>query len=233
FSKYSFSNSKDCGALHEGLDIKELQSLEFEKEYFEKLENKFDSFASFKFREDAFMIKEVLIHRMNNVLNYERERKYQSIYACEKKYVSKIKTESGEFYNLNCRIDRIDSDGKCYMIFDYKTGYTDEKTIKEKPFTLLLDNFDRQNIKKAIKSLQLPLYKYIFEKETNSTVSECGIYDVKKAVINEFPKGQEIYEKCINVIKSLLDEINSGDKFEFDETDSASCKQCKYFYICR
>ncbi|MCA6072870.1 MAG: PD-(D/E)XK nuclease family protein [Endomicrobium sp.] len=221
------------GALHEGLDIKELQSLEFEKEYFEKLENKFNNFASFKFREDAFMIKEVLIHRMNNILSCERERKYQSIYACEEKYVSKIKTESRESYNLNCRIDRIDTDGKCYMIFDYKTGYMDEKTIKKKSFTLLSDNFDRQNIKKAIKSLQLPLYKYIFEKETNFTVSECGIYDVKKAEINEFPKEQEIYEKCINVIKSLLDEINSGDKFEFDETDSASCKQCKYFYICR
>jgi CRISPR/Cas system-associated exonuclease Cas4 (RecB family) len=77
------------------------------------------------------------------------------------------------------------------------------------------------------------LYKRIFEKETNFTVSECGIYDVKKAEINKFPKEQETYEKCIDVIKALLDEINSGDNFEFDEADSASCKQCKYFYICR
>ena len=223
-------------ALHEGIDVEKLRSLEFKKKYFEKLENKFDNFDCFKFREDAFMIKKILIHRMNNVLNYERQRQYQSIYACEKKYVSEIKTGSGKSYKLNCRIDRIDTDGKYYMIFDYKTRYTDEKSIKDKSFTLLSDNFDRQNIKKVIKSLQLPLYKYIFEKETNFTVSECGIYDVKKAEItgiNKFPKEQKVYEKCVDVIKSLLDEINSGDNFEFNEADSTNCNQCKYFYICR
>jgi ATP-dependent exoDNAse (exonuclease V) beta subunit len=219
--------------LHERLNTKDLQLSEFEKEYLKKLENSFDNFPCFKFREDAFMIKEVLIHRMKNVLYFEKERQHQNIYACEKKYISKITTNLNETYNLNCRIDRIDTDGKGYMIFDYKTGYTEDNIIKKKYFNLLSDSFDRQKIKKAIDSLQLPLYKYIFEKETGFAALECGVYDVKKAKINVFPKEEEIYEKCIDVIRYLFDEINSGENFEFDEEDKDSCKQCKYFCICR
>ncbi|GHT37334.1 hypothetical protein AGMMS49593_04120 [Endomicrobiia bacterium] len=220
-------------ALYENLSNKELQSLKFEKEYFKKLENSFDNSVSFKFREDSFMIKEVLMHRMKNVLYYERERQYRNIYACEKKYVSKITTSAGKTYTLSCTIDRIDVKDNGYMIFDYKTGVTDDKIIQKKHFDLLSDNFGRQNIKKAIKSLQPQLYKYIFEKETEFVVSKCGIYDVKKAKISEFPQEREIYEKCIDVVKELIAEINSGENFEFDAEDTVNCKTCKYFYVCR
>ncbi|GHT51216.1 hypothetical protein AGMMS49990_05080 [Endomicrobiia bacterium] len=220
-------------ALYENLSNKELQSLKFEKEYFKKLENSFDNSVSFRFREDSFMIKEVLMHRMKNILYYERERQYRNIYACEKKYVSKITTNAGKTYTLSCTIDRIDVEDNGYMIFDYKTGITDEKIIQRKHFDLLSDNFGRQNIKKAIRSLQPQLYKYIFEKETKFVVSKCGIYDVKKAKINEFPQEREIYEKCIDVVKELLAEINSGENFEFDTEDAVNCKTCKYFYVCR
>ncbi|MDR0800286.1 MAG: PD-(D/E)XK nuclease family protein [Endomicrobium sp.] len=229
----SFVHNFLKNALYENLTSKELHSLEFEKEYFKKLKDNFDSFASFKFREDSFMIREVLMHRMKNILYYERQRQYQNIYSCEKKYVSKITTSAGETYNLSCIIDRIDVEDNEYMIFDYKTGITNEKIIQQKHFDLLSDNFDRQNIKKAIKSLQPQLYKYIFEKETELVVSKCGIYDVKKAKINELPQECEIYEKCIDVIKQLLIEINSGENFEFDKEDTVNCKTCKYFYICR
>jgi CRISPR/Cas system-associated exonuclease Cas4 (RecB family) len=220
-------------ALYENLTNKELQSLEFEKEYFKKLSNSFDNFVGFKFREDSFMIREVLIHRMKNILYYERQRQYQSIYTCEKKYVSKITTNAGETYNLSCIIDRIDVEDNGYMIFDYKTGFTNENIIQNKHFDLLSDNFGRQNIKKAINSLQPQLYKYIFEKETGLVVSRCGIYDIKKAKINELPQEVEIYEKCIDAIKYLLTEINSGEDFEFDKEDKVNCVACKYFYICR
>ena len=60
------------------------------------------------------MIREILMHKMKNVLCYERRRSYKTIYSCEKKYVSNIETDSGFIYNLNCRIDRIDTDGKNY-----------------------------------------------------------------------------------------------------------------------
>jgi hypothetical protein len=109
-------------ALYETLDAGKLRSLEFEKEYTGKLESSFDSSPYFKFREDAFMIKEVLMYRMKNVLDYEKQRTYKNIYGCERKYVSSVETASGAVYKLICRIDRIDASDRDYMIFDYKTG---------------------------------------------------------------------------------------------------------------
>ncbi|GMO67251.1 MAG: PD-(D/E)XK nuclease family protein [Endomicrobiia bacterium] len=219
--------------LYENLSFEKIQSLEFEREYLKKLENSFDESSHFKFREDAFMMKEILMHKMKNVLYYERERSYKTIYTCEKKYASNIETDPGIIYNLNCKIDRIDTDGKNYMIFDYKTGAVADFIISKKYFDLLYNRFDRQNVKKAVKSLQLPLYKYIFEKETGFTVSECAIYGIKKAEIIGFPSEKEIYNKCIDIVKGILDDINTCESFEFDSKDKVNCGMCKYFYICR
>ncbi len=169
---------------------------------------------------------------MKNILYYERLRFYKNIYGCEKKYLSNIKTRSGKTYKFNCRIDRIDTDGKNYMIFDYKTGDTLDSIVSNKYFDMISNDFGRQNIKKAISSMQLPLYKNVFEKETGFAVSECGIYDIKRAEIIKFPEKKEIYDKCIDAIRSLLDEINAEESFEFDEEDKVNCKICKYFYIC-
>ena len=88
-------------------------------------------------------------------------------------------------------------------------------------------------MKKAVKSLQLPLYKYIFEKETGFTISKCAIYGIKKAEIVEFPNEKEIYDRCIDIVKGILDDINTCESFEFDNEDKVNCGTCKYFYICR
>ncbi|MDR2676422.1 MAG: PD-(D/E)XK nuclease family protein [Endomicrobium sp.] len=220
--------------LHENLNSRELQVAEFKKEYFKRLHNRFSNFHKFKFREDSFMIKDVLMYRMGKLLHYEKMRVYKSIYACEKEYISNIKTLFGATYNLSCRIDRIDTDGENYMIFDYKTGVVFDNIISNKYFKLTSNNFlNRQNIKKGIKSLQLPLYKYIFEKETKYNASECGIYDLRRVRIIGFPQEQEIYDKCIDIIKIILDEINNEENFEFTKDDNTNCKNCQYFYICR
>jgi hypothetical protein len=220
-------------ALYEGLDIEKVRTLKFKKDYLKKFESSFKDSYYFKLREDAFMVKEVLKHRIINVLNCERQRLYKNIYGCEQNYFSSIKTKAGKVYKLSCRIDRIDSDGENYMIFDYKTGYVPKIIVLEKHIDLLANNFYRQNVKKIIKSLQLPLYKYIFEKETGFTVSECGIYDIKKSKIIRFSKRKEVYDKCIDIVKVLLDEISGGDSFEFDKEDKVNCKTCGYFYMCR
>jgi hypothetical protein len=228
----NFVHSFLKNALYEKLDSKKLQTLEFEKEYFKKFENSFNNSSYFKFREDAFMIKEVLLHRIKNILHYEKLRYYKNIYGCEKKFSSNIKTAAEKIYKFNCRIDRIDTDGKNYMIFDYKTGVVPDSIVSNKYFDLMSNNFNRQNIKKAVRSMQFPLYKNIFEKETGFDVCECGIYDIKKAEIIKFPKKKEIYDKCIDAVILLLDEINDGESFEFDEEDKVSCKMCKYLCIC-
>jgi hypothetical protein len=217
--------------FHENLVNEEVQTREFEEYFFKELDNKFNSFSCFCFREDAFLIKEVFNDRMRKILEKERQREFKKIYGCEKEYNSVIKTDSGGMYKLNCRIDRIDSDGVNCMIFDYKTGYVPENIILESRLDAI--SFNRHDIKKSVKSLQLPLYKYIFERETGLKVSQCGLYDVKRADITVFPPEQSLYEKCCGILRSVIDEINSSGFFEFDEEDEITCGTCKYFYICR
>jgi CRISPR/Cas system-associated exonuclease Cas4 (RecB family) len=217
--------------FHEGLEYQQLQTEKFEKDFFDKLEHKFNSSSCFCFREDAFLIREVFIRRMEKILEKERQREFKRVYACEEEYNSVVQTDSGETYELNCKIDRIDTNGKEVIIFDYKTGYMHENIISKNRFEGL--NFNRQDIKKAVKSLQLPLYKYIFEKETGLKVLQCGLYNLKKAEITDFPIQQGVYEKCIDIVKFLLSEINSGDYFIFDKEDETNCKTCKYFYMCK
>jgi CRISPR/Cas system-associated exonuclease Cas4 (RecB family) len=217
--------------FYESLAVEELQTEKFKKDFFKKLNYKFEASSYFSFREDAFLIKEVFANRMEKVLEKEKRRDFKNIYICEKEYNSNIKTDSRNTYKLNCRIDRIDAGITDYMIFDYKTGYINDNIVSKKYFDNL--NFDRQDIKRAVKSLQLPLYKYIFEKESGLKVVQSGVYNLKKAEIVNFPQEQYIQEKCIDIIKFLLDELNSGDYFIFDEKDEPNCKACKYFYICR
>ncbi|MDR1928832.1 MAG: PD-(D/E)XK nuclease family protein [Endomicrobium sp.] len=223
----------------DGLSIETIRSLEFKREYFKKLLIFFKNSKYFKFKEDAFMIKKILMYKMKNILNYEIKRSFKNIYVCEKQYVSSIRVKSDEMYNLNCRIDRIDNYGTAYMIFDYKTGYVSNNIVKKIYDLFITNNIDdmiknnRQDIKKATNILQLSLYKYIFEKETKFVSSRYCIYDIKNAKIIEFQTEKKIYEKCINIIKMLLSEINDGEYFEFDECDIINCKSCEYFYICR
>ncbi|MDR0676651.1 MAG: PD-(D/E)XK nuclease family protein [Elusimicrobiota bacterium] len=217
--------------FHENLSSKEVQDLSFEQYFLDTLKNKFNNCVSFKFREDAFMIQEVLVHKMKSFLYYEKTRQYK-IFACEKKYISNIMLKSGDAYSLESKIDRIDELNGTYSILDYKTGNMKTNIISKRHFENL-KAFNRQDIKKAVNSLQLPMYKYIFEKSTNIKNSICGIYDIKKTDINLFPQEDVIYEKCIDMVKSLIEEISQEDYFEYDKNDTTNCKTCKYFYICR
>ncbi|MDR1052350.1 MAG: PD-(D/E)XK nuclease family protein [Endomicrobium sp.] len=217
--------------FHEKLDNDKIKSLDFKKFYFMKLNEKLKKSVFFNFREDFFMIKKILTYKMQNILHYENLRTFETIYACEKKYISKIETKLKEEYNLCCIIDRIDIINNTYTIFDYKTGYVNN-IINKKFFDIMKRDYKRQNIRKAINSLQLPLYKYVFEKNTGF-IASCGIYDIKKIKIVMFPMLNDIYNECINVLKTLIYEINNEEYFEFYADDRIKCSICEYFYMCR
>jgi len=224
-------------SFHEGITSKQVQSKEFGELYTANLLKHFDEAPAMKSREDAFLIKEVLEHRMNRVLDFERSRDFGSVYACEREYDSEIETNTGK-YALHCIIDRIDRSGIKYSIFDYKTGRVETTPISKRFVELISGGYDREKVKKAVKSLQLPLYKYIFEKNEGLQVSECAVYDVKKAETVDFfgnaaDNAEAVFGGCMNIIRNTLDEINSGDKFEFDEKDAPDCANCAFFYICR
>lgn len=216
----------------EGFKNSELKNDGFRKYYLNELKESFNASFDLKFREDAFLIWEALRYRMERFLDAEIKREFEFVYKSEEKYETKIDAAAG-IYSVECIIDRIDKTGGGYAVLDYKTGRVNAPVISKKFDELLSAGYDREKIKKAVKSLQLPLYKYIFEKETSHSVGFCGLYDIKKSEITEIPDNPAVFDKCIEAVKSVLDEINTLEYFEFDEKDSENCKNCKYFYICR
>jgi CRISPR/Cas system-associated exonuclease Cas4 (RecB family) len=222
--------------FYEGMKSSELRAENFEKHFHAQLDKLFENSFELKFREDAFLIKKVLDYRMSKLLNFETSREYDGIYRCEKKYETAF--EAGQnVYNLECIIDRIDKKDGGYIILDYKTGKVDTPIIAKNFSDIIASGLTRENINKAVKSLQLPLYKYIFEQCEKSDVAGCGIYNIKKGEVFDFfsnaEKTDEVYEGCKKIIQNILDEISEGDYFEFDKNDGVNCKDCKFFYICR
>jgi hypothetical protein len=211
-----------------------LSSQKFEEKFYSNLENSFAESVFFKSREDAFIIKEVLFYRMGNFLKSEKERNFEKVYDCEKQFFSEIHIVEN-IYKLDCRIDRIDKTNTNFAILDYKTKVSYDKIITGKFFELLDDanNFNVKNIKAAVASLQLPLYKFVFEKACGFQVDFLGIYDLRKAKIVEFPLLDRTYEKCIELIKYVISDINSDKPFEMSSTEQQYCKDCNYFNICR
>ena len=219
----------------EGFKSETIRNSGFEEHFFAKLEQFFQNSVNLQSREDAFLIKKVLFYRMENFLKFEKERDYDTVFRCEKKYSTELETAENS-YKLECIIDRIDKKNSDFLILDYKTGRTDFPLISKK-FGSLTEGFKREKIKKAVKSLQLPLYKYIFEKAEGAKAHMCGIYNIKKPelfnLFSNIDNEAEVYEGCVDIIKNILDEISGGSYFEFDEKDNTDCKNCKFFSICR
>lgn len=220
----------------EGMKSGELKREGFKRHFFNELDFLFENSPELKFREDSFLIKKVLWHRMEKLLAFESAREYDFIYCCEKKYETTLDTQKGVF-GVECVIDRADKTAQGYAILDYKTGRVMTPLISRNFEKAASAGYGRNNIKKAVKSLQLPLYRYIFERCGNSPVVNCGVYDIKKSEIFDFfansSDSGEAFGICIEMIKSILCEIAENPYFEFDKNDAENCENCKYFYICR
>ncbi|GHT69371.1 hypothetical protein AGMMS49950_01960 [Endomicrobiia bacterium] len=113
--KFVFVCNKDCSFL----------LLRFSyNAFFKKLENSFDNSVSFRFREDSFMIKEVLMHRMKNILYYERVSSYTGIKPAftKQKFMDNIHELLSRFNSKNiavlCRTNNEISDVSSWLLED-------------------------------------------------------------------------------------------------------------------
>ena len=208
---------------------------EFFKQYLQKLEETFDE----KFKQQSgkiYLLKKLILKKMTDFYKNEQssKRKFNTIIGTESKIDSTINVGSTK-YTLTAQIDRTetDVDGKIYII-DYKSGSINKKpdnNILEKTYT-----YSRENIKKYIKSFQLPIYKYIYEKETGTTVENCMLYSLKTTDIKplfEKELNKTLYNEYINQLKFVIEEINSDIPFKHEiYDDTEKCKNCPYFFLC-
>ncbi len=247
--------AKDIGTfIHEFLQAqfsrflhkKPVLDSEFKRDFMQALEDKFDQEFQKKARSDAFMIKDVLIFRMERFLDKERDRGVAQILCLEKVFTDRISLAGGKI-RFKAIIDRIDRlEDKSVLILDYKTGgssimpKTDTEQIEESGFT-------RGALKTTIRSFQLPLYLYLVaaHPEYKGPDLNACLYFIKDLGKNNglapiFKKEEDAArrEKLMKTYLKALDAIiqdilNPKVAFKADEEDARLCVNCPFFYLCR
>lgn len=210
------------------------------KEYFSKeFERMFDEYFMHKMKSDSFMLKNILEFRLNKFIEQEENRQdIEKIISLENDFRAKIKLEKNEF-NFICRVDRIEKlNDASTLIIDYKTG--SGVALPRAISKLEKLEFSRIEIKKNIRSFQLPLYLYCIGNEFKDSPVNAAFYSLRSAEITPFPGKKEIankqavFEICMEALQFILKEI-IDPKIEFvaDEENPRLCNNCPFFYLCR
>jgi hypothetical protein len=137
-------------------------------------------------------------------------------------------------------VDRVDElDDGTLLVVDYKTGGKVEmpgrlQKLQEMPAK------DRQAMKKAIKSFQMPIYISIFlDKYPGKEVNAC-LYNLRETRLSMCFKKQDMAERTeslsliITAAQNLIKEIiDPAVPFVADFSDAWQCENCSFKNLCR
>lgn len=207
------------------------------KKYFRKLtEENFDKQLARRMRSDSFLLKKIIIDRLEKFLDREIDRNVAKIICLEENRVATMPI-NGVPFNFNYTVDRIDElqDGSLTII-DYKTGGAD---IAPRKFCALSAMpFNRQAIKDNIKSFQLPLYHYFVSQDFPNTEVNAQLYNIRNlqrvAFISEddTPHKEQIMTICLKALETIFAELfDTGIAFEADR-DERKCQFCPFGSLC-
>ncbi|MBN1824482.1 MAG: PD-(D/E)XK nuclease family protein [Endomicrobiales bacterium] len=209
---------------------------EFEKGFFESLDAAFEAEFAPKTGAGAFLVREVLFHRMKNFIDKERTRDYTRILCLEKQYSETFRFGGGDFC-FESRVDRIDEapDGSA-LIIDYKTGSTEGLTGSAKGPGSAEPSID--SIRKHVGSFQLPVYMMMAGKPYKKV--NAALYDLRETELKHYVKPEnsdmadEKMDFCRKALGFVLAEINDPERpFEAEDSEPQRCGHCPYFSACR
>lgn len=207
----------------------------FESRFFKAFKKKFEEDFHPRLGDGAFLLESVLKHRLEQFLRNEKERQVAKLLVLESPHPYKI----GDF-KLKARVDRVDElDDGTLLVVDYKTGGKIEmpgrlQKLQEMPIG------DRQAMKKAIKSFQMPIYISIFlDKYPGKEVNAC-LYNLRETRLSMCFKKQDLAERteslslimtaAQNLIKEMID---PAVPFVADFSDAWQCENCSFRSLCR
>jgi len=219
-------------------------SNEFRNHFSSLLDNRFDECFKKRMDAGAFILKEVVNHRMNRFLDEEekRESEVKEILGLEKQCNMKLEL-NGETFRFNGKIDRIDLlEDDTILVLDYKTGNAKKMTVK----TVVSDNFEmtRDSITRIMKSLQLPLYLHFIRNEFRNKKLDAGLYLLKEPKLvklfgNKEPVEQGIFDKVMELSARAIEHIickeilNPDVPFSPDTKNGRFCEYCPFTLLCR
>lgn len=198
---------------------------------------------------EVYLLKRVVKHRLKTFVEMERKRAEKSniiIRRLEYPMELTIKTSRGKLKIVG-RADRIEEIDGELVISDYKTGSTDNLTpslnnLQDDPTSL-------ENIRKWMKSFQLPLYVIMATRDKKFRNFEISKLNARllslrepssnKAIVSLFnnrmsPTDREYFIEQIFPLslKTLVEEILNPDTPFYSDTSSDMCGFCPYSTLC-
>ncbi len=212
----------------------------FEKNFLNNLSIKFDKYFGQRSKTESYLLKEIILYRMKKFIDNEKERQnnIKKILCLEEQFHTTLKI-STQTYTFKAVIDRIDLlENDTLYVIDYKTGSSDIMTKNLDKLSSVV--YDRREIRKVVKSFQIPLYFAILKEKFSNYKINAGLYNLKESTLKDFftekDQGKEdmILEISMNLLGKVLEELyNPEIPFVADKEDVNICKNCSFFYLCK
>jgi hypothetical protein len=154
---------------------------DFEKRLMSLFETGFESDLAKSMRSDAFLLKNIIKHRLERLVENERTREITEIVCLEKQFRDSLELPCGRV-NFKFIVDRIDrlEDGSV-LIIDYKSGGRDQ--MPQKVEEVAKAEGSREMIARKIKSFQLPLYYLHMRGQFPGKCINAAVYSLRSAAL--------------------------------------------------
>ncbi len=214
----------------------------FRKHFQRKLDQKFAEDLAKTMGPEAFLLRAVLKVRLDHFLDKEAEKKdfrnVSQLITVEERFVDQIPL-AGLPINFVYKVDRIDRlEDRSILILDYKTGSQDPMPRAWEQQEGLV--WTREAIKETIRSFQIPLYLYFFDKQYPRETIHAAFYNLRTAVVSPFLDDElqhhrrQIIEAFLRPLDFVLREIlNPEVLFKPDDSDARYCAACPFYDMCR
>ena len=209
---------------------------EFQKDFFKKMERKFEQTLARRMRSDSFLLKRIIENRLRKFLDNEAKRKVSKIISLEEQRHDSL-VVGNTTLNFRYTTDRIDqAENGDILVIDYKTGGAN---IAPKKLSALEDmEFTRESIKESIKSFQLPLYYHFTSKIFPQNNINAQLYNIRnlerKDFIAEadFPKKDKIMQICLEALEAVFSELFDLDVSFSPDKEERKCMFCPFVSLC-
>ncbi|MCM8773609.1 MAG: PD-(D/E)XK nuclease family protein [Candidatus Omnitrophica bacterium] len=209
----------------------------FRKNFFKMMEEKFNNELARRMKSDAYLLKEVIVNRLNKFLDNEVKRNVQRIISLEEKRSGSISFNGKEII-FTYTVDRIDefSDGSI-VIIDYKTGSSE--LLPKRLANLEGMKLDRESIYENIRSFQLPIYYYFISQEFSSVNVNAELYNLRtlerKVFISkeDYPHRDRVMNICLRALEAIFSELWDLNVPFHPTEDKRRCDSCEFILLCR
>jgi hypothetical protein len=187
--------------------------------HFENIfETKFEEVFSKTMKSDSFLLRSIIIERLNQFLDHEQfssERQVEKILYLENRFADVVSLPAGDI-KFRYVVDRVDKmkDGTV-MIVDYKTGSVDQmpKALGQ----IMTMPLSRQTIFENVKSFQIPLYFHYLNKQFPDAPINAALYNLRTLELHKFIDSktnadrESINKAFLNALNFILEEILNPD----------------------